>query len=145
MTPNRSFITRISATISRVENLTALYALLVVAAAVLGLVTLPFIAYHDDQPTRRPQPCKHPRPYDWGGVFRDDPIKAQYQNSPAGYGHLPTLFASGSPTPRTIWERRSSPTPAASRWDPHNTRLRYRRRDEHPLWRLQSRLPLQEG
>ena len=89
MTPNRSFITRISATISRVENLTALYALLVVVVAVLGLVTLPFIAYHDDQLYPKTlNPASTLDPYDRGGVpFGTTPIKAQYpENSPyAGY------------------------------------------------------------
>ncbi len=89
MTPNRSIITRISATISRVENLTALYALLVVAVAVLGLVTLPFIAYHDDQLYPKTlNPASTLDPYDRGGVpFGTTPVKSQYpENSPyAGY------------------------------------------------------------
>ncbi len=89
MTPDRSIITRISATISRVENLTALYALLVVVVAVLGLVTLPFIAYHDDQLyPKMLNPVSSLDPYDRGGVpFGTTPVKAQYpENSPyAGY------------------------------------------------------------
>lgn len=89
MTPNRSIITRISATISRVENLTGLYALLTIVVVVLGLASLPFIAYHDDQlypKTLDPASTLHP--YDRGGVpFGTTPVKAQYpENSPyAGY------------------------------------------------------------
>jgi len=49
MKSNRSIITRISATISRLENLTGLYALFLVIVVVLGFVTLPFITYHGDQ------------------------------------------------------------------------------------------------
>lgn len=89
MKANRSIITRISATMSRVENLTGLYAFLLVAVAVLGLVTLPFITYHDDQLYPKTiNPDSTLNPYDRGGVpFGTTPVKAQYpENSPyAGY------------------------------------------------------------
>lgn len=89
MTPNRSIITRISVIISRVENLTALYALLAIVVVVLGLVSLPFIAYHDDQLYPKVlDPESTLDPYDRGGVpFGTIPVKAQYpENSPyAGY------------------------------------------------------------
>ncbi len=89
MTPNRSIITRISATTSRVENLTALYALLAIVVVILGLVTLPFIAYQDDQLYPKTlDPASTLDPYDRGGVpFGTTPVKAQYpENSPyAGY------------------------------------------------------------
>ncbi|WOX57443.1 DUF2106 family protein [Methanoculleus receptaculi] len=89
MTPNRSIITRISATTSRVENLTALYALLAIVVVILGLVTLPFIAYQDDQLYPKTlDPASTLDPYDRGGVpFGTTPVKAQYpENSPyVGY------------------------------------------------------------
>jgi energy-converting hydrogenase A subunit F len=89
MKANRSIVTRISATMSRVENLTGLYAFLLVAVAVLGLVTLPFITYHDDQLYPKTiNPDSTLNPYDRGGVpFGTTPVKAQYpENSPyAGY------------------------------------------------------------
>jgi energy-converting hydrogenase A subunit F len=89
MTPNRSNITRISATISRVENLTGLYALLFIVVVVLGLVTLPSIGYYDDQLYEKTlNPASPLDPYDRGGVpFGTTPVKSQYpENSPyAGY------------------------------------------------------------
>jgi energy-converting hydrogenase A subunit F len=89
MTPNRSIITRISATISRVENLTGLYALLFIVVVVLGLVTLPSIGYYDDQLYEKTlNPASPLDPYDRGGVpFGTTPVKSQYpENSPyAGY------------------------------------------------------------
>lgn len=89
MKTNRSIITRISATMSRVENLTGLYAFLLVAVVVLGLVTLPFITYYDDQLYPKTiNPDSTLNPYDRGGVpFGTTPVKAQYpENSPyAGY------------------------------------------------------------
>jgi energy-converting hydrogenase A subunit F len=89
MTPNRSIITRISATISRVENLTGLYALLFIVVVVLGLVTLPSIGYYDDQLYEKTlNPASTLDPYDRGGVpFGTTPVKSQYpENSPyAGY------------------------------------------------------------
>lgn len=89
MTPNRSIITRISAALSRLENLTGLYALLFVIVLVFGLITLPSITYNEDQlypKTLNPESTLHP--YDRGGVpFGTTPVKAQYpENSPyAGY------------------------------------------------------------
>mgnify|MGYP000924388414 FL=1 len=94
MTPNRSIITRISATISRVENLTALYALLVVAVAVLGLVPLPFIAYHDDQLYPKTlNPASTLDPYDRGGVpFGTTPVKSQYPENSSYAGYVTTYL-----------------------------------------------------
>lgn len=79
MKPNRSVITRISETISRLENLTTLYAFFFVVIAVLGLVTLPFITYHDDQLYPKTiDPNSSLNPYDRGGVpFGTTPVKAQ--------------------------------------------------------------------
>lgn len=89
MRPNQSIITRISSAVSRVENLTALYAFFFVVIALLGLVTLPFIAYHGDQLYPKTiQPESSLNPYDRGGVpFGTTPVKSQYpENSPyAGY------------------------------------------------------------
>ncbi len=89
MKANPSIITRISATVSRVENLTGLYAFLLVAVTVLGLVTLPFITYHDDQLYPKTlDPASTLDPYDRGGVpFGTTIVKAQYpENSPyVGY------------------------------------------------------------
>jgi energy-converting hydrogenase A subunit F len=82
---NGSVITRISATISRLENLTGLYAFLVVVVTVIGLATLPFVAYHTDQIYQKDlDPSSTLYPYDRGGVpFGTTVVDAQYpQNSP---------------------------------------------------------------
>ena len=89
MTPNRSIITRISAALSRLENLTGLYALLFVIVLVFGLITLPSITYNEDQLYPKTLNPESPLdPYDRGGVpFGTTPVKSQYpENSPyAGY------------------------------------------------------------
>ncbi|MDN7023339.1 DUF2106 domain-containing protein [Methanoculleus sp. FWC-SCC1] len=78
-------ISRISRVLSDYENLSALYALLVVGGVIIGIVTLPFIGYDDDQlypKTLDPSSSLHP--YDRGGEpFGTTDVAAQYpENSP---------------------------------------------------------------
>ena len=100
MKSNRSIITRISATISRLENLTGLYALFLVIVVVLGFVTLPFITYHGDQlypKTLDPESTLDP--YDRGGVpFGTTPVKAQYPENSPFVGYVTTYL-----TPFSQW------------------------------------------
>ena len=100
MKPNRSVITRISETISRLENLTTLYAFFFVVIAVLGLVTLPFITYHDDQLYPKTiDPNSSLNPYDRGGVpFGTTPVKAQYPENSPHVGYVTTYL-----TPLSHW------------------------------------------
>ncbi|NLA32067.1 MAG: EhaF family protein [Methanomicrobiales archaeon] len=100
MKANQSIISRISAAVSRVENLTALYALFFVVVAVLGLVTLPSITYYDDQlypKTIIPESSLNP--YDRGGVpFETTPVKAQYPENSPYVGYVTTYL-----TPLSQW------------------------------------------
>ena len=100
MKPNRSVITRISEAISRLENLTTLYAFFFVGIAVLGLVTLPFITYHDDQLYPKTiDPNSSLNPYDRGGVpFGTTPVKAQYPENSPYVGYVTTYL-----TPLSQW------------------------------------------
>ncbi|RXE55322.1 NiFe hydrogenase [Methanoculleus taiwanensis] len=78
-------ISRISRTVSDYTNLSALYALLVVAAVVIGMVTLPFIGYDEDQLYPKTiDRASSLDPYDRGGVpFGTTDVAAQYpENSP---------------------------------------------------------------
>ncbi len=82
-------VRRISAAISRLENLTAVYALIVVLVTIVGLATLPLLEYRGD--ALYPKTIDREStldPYDRGGTpFNTTEVKAQYiENSPyAGY------------------------------------------------------------
>ncbi len=78
-------ISRISRVLSDYENLSALYALLVVAAVVIGLAMLPFIGYDEDQLYPKTIDRNSSlNPYDRGGEpFGTTDVVAQYpENSP---------------------------------------------------------------
>ncbi|MDG6256087.1 MAG: DUF2106 family protein [Methanomicrobiaceae archaeon] len=80
-----TWISRISRTISELENLAGLYAALFIAVTVLGAFTLPSLLYHDDQLYPKTIDAADPlNPYQRGGTpFNTTDVQAQYpDNSP---------------------------------------------------------------
>jgi len=80
-----SVISSVSRTISDHENLTRLYALLVIVVTIMGLCTIPTLSYHEDQLYPKNIDTGSPlNPYDRGGEpFGTTPVLAQYpDNSP---------------------------------------------------------------
>jgi len=80
-----SVISSVSRTISDHENLTRLYALLVIVVTIIGLCTIPTLSYYDDQIYPKNIDTASPlNPYDRGGEpFGTTVVLAQYpDNSP---------------------------------------------------------------
>jgi energy-converting hydrogenase A subunit F len=80
-----TWISRISRTISELENLAGLYAVLFIAATLIGAFTLPSLLYQEDQLYPKTLDPESPlNPYERGGTpFNATEVKAQYpENSP---------------------------------------------------------------
>lgn len=78
-------ISRISRILAGYENLSVLYAVLVLVGIVVGLFSLPGIVYHgDDLYPKTLDPASPLYPYDRGGEpFENTTVEAQYpENSP---------------------------------------------------------------
>jgi len=92
-----SIISRISRAISDFDNLVPVYALMLAAAAIIGLITLPALTYEQNQIYPKTIVPESPlNPYDRGGSpFTAGEVHAQYpQNAPyLGYvtGYLTPL------------------------------------------------------
>jgi energy-converting hydrogenase A subunit F len=80
-----SWISIISRTISELENLAGLYAVLFIAVTIIGAFTLPGILYQEDQLYPKTIDAESPlNPYERGGTpFNTTEVRAQYPaNSP---------------------------------------------------------------
>jgi energy-converting hydrogenase A subunit F len=96
-----TWISRISRTISELENLAGLYALLFIAVTLIGAFTLPSLLYQEDQLYPKTIDATSPlNPYERGGVpFNTTEVKAQY---PANSPYLGYVTAYLTPVTRFI-------------------------------------------
>jgi len=94
----RTWIGRISHFVSGYNNLTPIYALVLMIVFLVGLITLPMVQYEPSQIyPKQIDPASHFNPYERGGEpFGGTKLVAQYpENSPAlGYiaSYVPPLF-----------------------------------------------------
>jgi energy-converting hydrogenase A subunit F len=99
-------IHRISAILSRLENLSAVYALLVVIVTLIGIATLPVLDYHGN--ALYPKTIDRAStldPYDRGGQpFNATPVLAQYPENSPYLGYVTTYL-----TPFSLFLAQTTP------------------------------------